>query len=222
METEKEIPKGKDPKVPVRQKSQIIRYATILRRKNATKNSHAMIGTHQNAHTTNPDVDATGRIRAHSSTQEKSVKTKVVLAQKLEEPKELNCVLKDGQGNTFATRFYKKIGWPPTEERFRVRCCRSAERHFRTREKRSSTGNYSLDLIDGEKKKHFGNEENLVRLLRQMGQSPRQKKLLCTSKIWTCLLQSNFWNIHQLCSRLGKCAKNTGNPMNGSKDNRPH
>ena len=51
------------------------------------------------------------------------------------ETKELNCVLKDCQGDAFSARsILKKIGWPPTKQQFRVRCRRNAERHFRTRE----------------------------------------------------------------------------------------
>ena len=51
------------------------------------------------------------------------------------ETKELNCVLKDCQGDAFSARsILKKIGWPPTRQQFRVRCRRNAERHFRTRE----------------------------------------------------------------------------------------
>ena len=47
-ETGKETPEGKDPKVPVRQ-------ATIFRRDNVIKHPHAVFGTHQNAHITNPE-----------------------------------------------------------------------------------------------------------------------------------------------------------------------
>ena len=46
-ETEKEISRGMDPKVLVRQESQINRTALISRRSN-------VIGSHQNAHITNP------------------------------------------------------------------------------------------------------------------------------------------------------------------------
>ena len=58
-ETEKEIPKGKDPKVPIRQAS---RCANLFNRSSARRNPHAIVGTHQNAHTTNAKVDANGDI----------------------------------------------------------------------------------------------------------------------------------------------------------------
>ena len=50
--TEKEIPKGKDPKVPVRLESQINKSVLISRRRDAKRNPLAIIGTHQNGHTT--------------------------------------------------------------------------------------------------------------------------------------------------------------------------
>ena len=49
---EKEISKGKDPKVPVRQESQASLYATIF--------THGTVATRQNAHTSNPKVAACG------------------------------------------------------------------------------------------------------------------------------------------------------------------
>ena len=49
------MPKGSDRKVPVRRESRTKRHATILRRY-----PHAIIGTHQHAHTTKPKVDAHG------------------------------------------------------------------------------------------------------------------------------------------------------------------
>ena len=50
--TEKEIPKGEDPKVPVREDSPPKRYATILKRGSAKRNPHVFVGTRQNAQTT--------------------------------------------------------------------------------------------------------------------------------------------------------------------------
>ena len=49
-----------------------------------------------------------------------------------------------------------------------------------------------------EQRKPFGNRQSLVRLLQRLEQSQRQKKLLSTSKIWTCGLQFNYGKIHQL------------------------
>ena len=77
--SEKEIPKGKDPKVPVRQESRSSRYATPFIRGNAKWNPRVIIGTHQNAHTTNPKVDANEEISACSGTQAKPVTTKMVM-----------------------------------------------------------------------------------------------------------------------------------------------
>ena len=107
------------------------------KRSNARENPHVLSGNHQNAHTTNPKVYAKRDIRVYSNTQAKLVKTKVVVQLlpciQLEETKELNCVLEDGQGDTLTARpIPKKIGWPPTKKQFRVRYCRNAERHFCT------------------------------------------------------------------------------------------
>ena len=52
-ETEKEISKGKDPKVQIRQESQRIRSAPISRWDTAKRNVHVIIGTHQHVHTRN-------------------------------------------------------------------------------------------------------------------------------------------------------------------------
>ena len=52
--------KGTEPNVPVRQERQTSRYAAIFRRSSAKNNPHAMMGTHQNAHTKKPKVDANG------------------------------------------------------------------------------------------------------------------------------------------------------------------
>ena len=71
-ETEKEISKVKEPKVPVLQRSQINQSALISKRTNATRNPHATIGTHQDAHITNPAVDAKGGTRVYSSIQAKA------------------------------------------------------------------------------------------------------------------------------------------------------
>ena len=48
-------------KVPVRQEKQMNRSALTCHRENAKWNPHVIIGTHQNAHTTNPKVDVNGR-----------------------------------------------------------------------------------------------------------------------------------------------------------------
>ena len=45
-------------------------------------------------------------------------------------------------------------------------------------------------------------------------QSLRQKKLMSTSEIWTCLSQSNYLKIQQQYSRQGNYAKNIGIPTN--------
>ena len=60
----KDTSKGKDPKVPVRQESQIIWSALISRRLNAKTNPNAIMGTHQHVPTTNRDVVANGRTSA--------------------------------------------------------------------------------------------------------------------------------------------------------------
>ena len=52
--------KGKEPKVPVHQERQTSQYAAIFRRGSAKNNPHAMMATHQNAHTKKPKVDANG------------------------------------------------------------------------------------------------------------------------------------------------------------------
>ena len=85
----KRRPKGKDPKVPVRQENKISRHATIFTRDSATRNLHAIIGTHQNAHTANEKLDANGGTRVCSSTQEKLVKScgSATINVKLEETK---------------------------------------------------------------------------------------------------------------------------------------
>ena len=87
-ETEKEIPNGKDPKVRVRQESQRRRYATLVRRDNAKRNLHAIVGSHQNAYTIIPRL-----VRVYSSTRANLVKTKggnATRAIKLDATKELN------------------------------------------------------------------------------------------------------------------------------------
>ena len=64
--------KGKDPKVPVRLECQKIRSALISRKSNSKRNPHAILGTHQTAHTTNPEVDAHGGLvcfQAHRQSQ---------------------------------------------------------------------------------------------------------------------------------------------------------
>ena len=48
--------------------------ALISRGSNAKRNPHAIIGTHQNAYTTNQKVVANGETRLYSSTQAKLVK----------------------------------------------------------------------------------------------------------------------------------------------------
>ena len=53
-ETEKEMSKGKAPKVPVRQESQLNQSALVSRRGNAKRIPHVTVGTHQIAHITNP------------------------------------------------------------------------------------------------------------------------------------------------------------------------
>ena len=57
----------KDPKVRVRQETQTSLYATSFKR-----------GTHQNAHTTNPKLDAHGGIIVYSSAQDNPVTTQLV------------------------------------------------------------------------------------------------------------------------------------------------
>ena len=79
-ETEKEMPKGKDPK-----RSQFVRRVKqfgvhpFFRRGNAKRNPHAIIGIHQNAHTTNPKVDANEVIRVYSRSQAKPVTTNMAI-----------------------------------------------------------------------------------------------------------------------------------------------
>ena len=137
-ETEKERPKRKDPKVPVRQDSQIFRYATFS--EGAMPKGIRMRLLASTRMLTHPKVDANGRILVCSSTQAKPVNTTVVM-QLLpfiwRGAKDLNCVLKDRQGDTFsAPPILKKIAWPPTKKQFRVRYCRNAERRFRARERK--------------------------------------------------------------------------------------
>ena len=56
--------KGKDPKRIVRQESRTSWFATIFHKRKCQKESaHVSIGTHQNAHTTNPKVVANERIK---------------------------------------------------------------------------------------------------------------------------------------------------------------
>ena len=73
-ETDKEISKRQDPKVPVRQESHTNRSELGVRRSNVRRTPHAIVGTHQNAHTANQKVDANGETRVYSSTQAKQVK----------------------------------------------------------------------------------------------------------------------------------------------------
>ena len=74
-ETEKETSKGKERKVAVRQESPMNWSALFSRTGNAKHNPHTVIGTHQNAPTTNQKVDANGGARVYySSTQAKPVK----------------------------------------------------------------------------------------------------------------------------------------------------
>ena len=68
-ETEKEISKAKEPKVPVRQRSHVNQSVLISRRSNDKRNPHATNGIHQDAHNTNPKVDAQGGTRVYSSIQ---------------------------------------------------------------------------------------------------------------------------------------------------------
>ena len=76
-ETEKEIPNGKDPKVPIRQESRISLYDTIFRRRKAKRNPHRDYWhPPECAHTMSPEVDGNGRIRVDSNTQAKLVETK--------------------------------------------------------------------------------------------------------------------------------------------------
>ena len=107
-----------DPKVPVRQGSPASRHATTHRRCNATRNPHLIIGTHHNAHTTNPKVDANEGwvcVFRHKGKAGEDKSGNATFANKSEETKELNGVLKDGQGDTFPARsILKKIGWPST------------------------------------------------------------------------------------------------------------
>ena len=79
-------------------------------------------GTYQNAPTTNPEVVANGRlISPYLCTQVKPVTTNnrnknVTLAINSQDAPELNCVLKDGQGDMFSVRsIVRKIAWPPTK-----------------------------------------------------------------------------------------------------------
>ena len=78
------------PKVPVRQASQTSRHASIIKRSNAKKirMSHY-----------NPKVVANGGIRGHVGDHKIGNAT---VAMKLEEAKELKCVLKNGQGSTIS------------------------------------------------------------------------------------------------------------------------
>ena len=56
--TEKETPKGKDPKVSVRQESQTRRYATNSKARSAENNPHVIVATHQHALTSGAKVVA--------------------------------------------------------------------------------------------------------------------------------------------------------------------
>ena len=71
--TEK-LPKGKGPKVPVRQESRISWFATFAKRSSAKKDPHVILGTHKYAPTTNPKVVANGWLNVYSCTQSKPVK----------------------------------------------------------------------------------------------------------------------------------------------------
>ena len=51
----------------------------FFRRGNARRNPHAIIGIHQNAHTTNPKVDANKGIRVYSRSQAKPVTTNMAI-----------------------------------------------------------------------------------------------------------------------------------------------
>ena len=76
-----EISKGKAPKVPVRQESQIQQFALISRRRNAKRNPHAVIGTHLTARITHRKVDTNGGTCVYSSTEAKLVKKHMVKEQ---------------------------------------------------------------------------------------------------------------------------------------------
>ena len=123
------------PQGLVCRESQIRWSALIAGEGNAKNNPLAIVGTHRNTPTASPEVDATGRTRVYSSTQGQRMKG--TIATKPDEAKEFNCVLYGGHTITFSVRsILRKIGGSPTKKQFRVRYCRNAERHFRSRERR--------------------------------------------------------------------------------------
>ena len=102
------------------------------------------------------------------------------LALYLKMTEELNCVLTDGQGDTFSVRsILKKIGWPPTKEQFRVRYCRNEERHFRTRERKGP----SLGTFQSGRKKDRNPNAPTNQDLHQQG--TQLVKTNCKNATWT-------------------------------------
>ena len=99
--------KGEDPKVPVRQGSQRNWSALISGRSTAIRNPHAIIGTHQNAHTTHLTLDKkwwdtfafkhTGKAGEEKHCEE-------TVAIKSYARKEFNCELNGGHAATFSER----------------------------------------------------------------------------------------------------------------------
>ena len=140
------IPKGKDPKVPVRQEGQTSQYPIIFKRSYAKGNPHSLIGPECSHYKPKKwmHMGKYAYIQAHKKTW-RSVGMQS-LPHILKKHIELDCVLQDGQRDTFSARsIWKKIGWPPTKKQFRVRYCRNAEWHFRKRKKRAPAGCYSVE-----------------------------------------------------------------------------
>ena len=130
--------KGKDPKGPVRQGSRRNWSALISGWSNAKRNPHAIIGTHQNAHTTHPTVgekwwDTFAFKHTGKAGEEKHCKETVAI--KSYARKEFNCVLDGGHATTFSERpTSREIAWTPTKQ-FRVRYFRNGETHVRSRKR---------------------------------------------------------------------------------------
>ena len=139
--------KGKDPKGPVRQGSRRNWSALISGWSNAKRNPHAIIGTHQNAHTTHPTVgekswDTFAFKHTGKAGEEKHCKETVAI--KSYARKEFNCVLDGGHATTFSERpTSREIAWTPTKQ-FRVRYFRNGEttRPFSKERTGPSQGNF--------------------------------------------------------------------------------
>ena len=72
----------------------------------------------------------------HTSKAGEEKHGKRTIATTSDETKEFNCVLSGGHTATFSVRWLlRKLGGPPRKKQFRVRVCRNAEKHFRTRER---------------------------------------------------------------------------------------